>query len=283
MKDSVKQFLKAIGVDSNTMEALSQDNAPDTFNIEDASKAYISKRRELVLNDGDFQKQMKQKYNKDLYPAIVKPLLKELKRSTGLTDEQLKSITPEGQNLPDMKRAIGLGIETYSKTASSGVDEVKRELFEWKSKYENASTAWNEEKQNLITGFEKQRKQEKVQRHFERAVNKMELILPKEAANTMLSADLMNRYNFDVNDTGELQVFTKDGNKVDDGNNFLSAEDVIKRRASEFKILKVSNGGDGGNAGGDGNKKPIPLERADKSQLSPAVLRMMERAKDTRR
>jgi hypothetical protein len=272
MKENVKQLLTLIGVDSVTIQALQSDEAPEGFSLEDAAKAYTLKRRELVLNDGDTQKELKRKYNSEMYPAMMKPVLKELQRLTGLSSDQLKAITKEGDSLPNMKEAISLGIENYSKTAATGVDEVKQQLFELKSKYETATTSWTQEKENLITGFKTERKMEKVKRHFENSVNGLDLILPSEAANVMLSTVLMNRYKFDVSDDGKLEVFTKEGGKVDDGNNFLSATDIIKQQADDFKILKKSNGG-GGEESTTSKKTTIKPVEGD----SDAVRRMKEK------
>ena len=278
MKETIEKYLLSIGTDAATIAALKADETPEDYNQDEAVKGYLAKRRELVLNDGDLQKDMKKKYNSELYPAMMKPILKELQKVTGLSSEQLKSITQDGNSLPDMKKAIALGIETFGKTAAGGVDEVKQELFDIKAKFETSQSEHVARIEELQNGFAMKIRTGQINQGFAEKLQAHSFTLPMKSANKVLMSEISDNYNIVLDDKGKLAAQTKDGNRPSNEKGFITLDDIILSIAKEFGIYKQSNGG-GTGSGGDEGKKP---EYKAKEGESDAIRRMREAA-DRRR
>jgi hypothetical protein len=240
--ETLVNFLKSVGVEQSAIDAMTAETTPDDFNFDDAVSAFIQKRRDLTLNDSKVQEEMKKKYNSEQYPAIIKPILKKMKDSFGLTTEEVNALVEDGKAFPDVKKLIDTGIGKMKTTSAQGVDEVKQQLFDLRAEYDQFKTTSTTERENLLAGFERERKQEKVKMAFHKAVSGLDLTLPKDTANKVLSTILMEKYNFDVTDDG-LSALTKDGNKPANDKGFLTAIDLIKQEAETMQIMKKSNGG----------------------------------------
>lgn len=275
MKESVERFFKGIGVDADTINAFKADKLPDDFDMESAQKTFLQKRRELTLNDGDLLKELKQKHNSESYPAIIKPLIKDFKRQTGLDDEQIKSITDDGKSLPDMKKLFALGVGNLKKTTSSTVDEVRQEVFEWKNKFETAKANHEQAISEIKNGFESKIKQSKISRGFSDKLQSRQFTFPLKTVNELLFNNISTHFDFTLNEDGEPGILNKDGTRPTDGKNFLTLDDIIDRTAEEYNIVKKSNGGSGNTPPAGGGKTPKFIPN---TKVSPSVQRMIDAA-----
>lgn len=283
MKEAIEKYLKAIGAPAEHIAALKADETPEEYNHDDAVAAFNAKRKDLFLNNSDMMKELKQKFNKEQFPAIVKPLQKAIKDATGLTADEITGLIDDGEKYPDTKKLITAGINKMKASGASSVDEVQAKLNNLQKQYDEAINSHKTQIDDLKTGFQRERKQEKVKSAFNKIVTGLDLIMPNDGANTLLSAALLDKYNFDVDDNG-LNVTNKDGTKVSRNNDFVTAEQLIKMQAEEYQIIKKSNGGGTGTNGIDSNpamnNNGKMSEKVNKGELSPAAKAMQDRMKN---
>lgn len=245
MSEKIKAFLNGIGVSEDTQNALFAEENGEDWTVDSAASGYVKKRQALTLNNSDILKELKQQHNREQYPAIVKPLIKKIQTFGGLSVEDMAALTKEGQSLPDVKALLDMAQERYKTQSAGTADEIKSQLHDLQNAFNASKEAHQNELTTLQTDYANKIKMGKVKRHFAKVVASLDLIVPAEAAETLLQTSLLSAYNFDVDDKG-LSVLNQDGTKASDGKNFLSAADIIKHKADEFQILKKSNGGSEG-------------------------------------
>lgn len=252
--EKLKQFLNGIGVNEEVQNALFSEETPEDFNIEEVTSQHLTKRRELMLNNAEILKELKQKHNREQYPAIVKPIISKLKKFGGLSDDDVKELIKEGQSFPDIAALLDLSASAFKKSNSGSIDEQKQKYFDLQNQFNAAREAHELQLNEIKSTYETKIRQGNINRAFDGVVSQLDLIVPTKAASSALRS-LMSEYQFGV-ENGELTVKTLDGNRVADDKDFITATDLIKRKASEFQFIKKSNGGDGGgnppprNAGG---------------------------------
>lgn len=282
MKEATEKLLTQLGVDSSVIDALKADALPDDFSIEDSVAAYKSKRKELILNDSVLMKELKQKFNAEQYPAMMKPLLKAVRDAGGFSSEEIDALKEDGEKHPNMKKAIAALAEKLRKNGNASVEEVQQKLFDLKKEFEDSKTSHTEQITNLKNGHAMELKQGKLKTQFSKVINGLDLVIPHEGANIMLYNDINNNYKMDLNESGEMVILNKDGSKVTDDNNFLSALDVIKGKAETYNIIKKSNGG-GGDGGNGGNPNPNPNPNRPQGKLTGRAAELEARANKNKR
>lgn len=275
MKNEVEQYLKKIGTTAEVIAAFKAEELPDEFSVDDSAAAFIEKRKQLTLNDSTVQEEMKKKYNSEQFPAIIKPILSKIKSLTGMTTEEVNELVKDGNKYPDVKEVLEKAMLKLKNTSAQGEDEIKAKLFALQGEYDGFKETHTSEMEKLKTGFENERKLAKVNSAFSKEVSKLDLIIPSEAAHTVLSSTLLSKYRFNVTENG-LEALTLDGNKPASETGFLSAADLIKNAANEMQIIKKSNGGGGGDEG-DKNKKQQQQQHKPK-ELTGRALEMQQRA-----
>jgi hypothetical protein len=283
MKEAVEQFLKGAGVSAETITALKADELPEDFKVNEAVSTFIKKRQELTLNDGDIMKELKDKFNKEQYPAIVKPILKRLKDMTGLTTEEMDGLKEEGDQYANPKKVLEFAIDKLKKSGANSADEIKEQMFALRKEYDEAKENHTKAITDLKNGFEAERTREKVSKRFSGIVSGQEYVVDKDVAHEIIFNRLNSRYDFVITDNG-LQPMTKDGNKAADEKGFLTAAELVKREAEAIKILKKSNGGEGGDGGngggsGDGDKKKYTSYKD--GELSPEAQKLKDRIENS--
>jgi hypothetical protein len=272
MKTAVEEFLKNSGVSMETITAFKAETLPEGFLVEDAVNEFVAKRRELTLADSEVIKDMKSKINSELYPAIMKPLIKQLKNQSGVTDEEIAALLEDGEKFPSIKKLLPLALSKGKAESAKDKDELNAQLHELRAANDGLITSHAEKMQEMQGQYAMEKKNDKIGQAFNKAVSGLELVLPTDVASLTIKTLVDRKFKLDLSESGDIIVLNQDNTKAQDGKNFLSVNDVIKNIAKESKMLKVSNGGEGGEGdkgGGEGNRKPDV-------KLSGEALRMME-------
>lgn len=190
-----------------------------------------------------------------------------------MTAEEIEALS-EGGQVPSPKKVLQIALEKVKQGSASGIDEWKEKLFKLQAEKDGITEKFTSEIEQLKGSFDRERKSAAINDRFNKIVAQMELIIPSEAAAKILAAELQSKYQFDLSETG-LEAKNMDGTRAANGKDFLTAADLIRMKAEEYKLLKLSNGG--GNPPPTNGNQPPPTN-GKPVELSERAKAMMERA-----
>jgi hypothetical protein len=224
---NIESFLKKIGVPSATIAKLSAEEEVD---IEPFVNSYKSSMQDVFSND----------------PTFIQPIKDEV-RGTELSKIEHKikktfSLNPEEVKDKRFDEIITLAYEKMKNATPQGAEELQNKLMELtkenKRLLEEVIPAKESESQNAI-------KQYKKSNILRSTLAKRDLVVKPDAILPAVESFLSSKYDYDVLDSGEIEIKTKNGLKPlnQDGTKSLTFDELIDSHLSELQVIKQSNAG----------------------------------------
>lgn len=224
---NIESFLKKIGVPSSTIAKLS---AEEEIDVEPFVNGFKSSMQDVFSNDPSFIQPIKD----EVRGTELSKIEHKVKKTFGLSPEEIKD--------KKFDEIIGLAYEKMKNIPPQGAEELQNRLMELtkenKRLLEEVIPAKESESQNAI----KQYKKANVLRS---TLAKRDLIVKPEAILPAIESYLSSKYDYDVLDSGEIEVKTKNGLKPlnQDGTKSLTFDELIDGHLSELQVIKQSNAG----------------------------------------
>ncbi len=237
-----KEYLKLIGVDSDTIDNLFKEELEEDFVVSDKAKDFVKKSRTLAKDD----------------PELIRTIRDEI-RGTELSKIEhkiKKTFDLSADDVRDKKfdEILDVAKEKVQASAGSTNEELQTKIVELNNKVKNYEEevlpAERKKATDLISNF---RKESSLSAALAKRANTL-IVLP-EAILPAINNKLQAEYNVTVNDSGELEVKTKDGlnplNK--EGTKQITFDEIIDGYLSDLKVVKQSNGNPNGSGSGNGS------------------------------
>jgi hypothetical protein len=224
---NIESFLKKIGVPSSTIAKLSADEEVD---IEPFVNSYKSSMQDVFSNDPSFIQPIKD----EVRGTELSKMEHKIKKTFSLSNEEVKD--------KRFDEIINLAFEKMRSTPSEGAEEMQNKLIELtkenKRLLEEVIPAKENESQSAIKQFKKSNV-------LRSTLAKRDLIVKPEAILPAIESYLSSKYDYDVLDSGEIEVKTKNGLKPlnQDGTKSITFDELIDSHLSELQVVKQSNAG----------------------------------------
>lgn len=225
-----KEYLKKIGVASDVIEQLFTEEPTEDFDVTESAKEFVKKSRTLAKDD----------------PELIRSIRDEI-RGTELSKIEhkiKKTFDLSAEDVRDKKfdEILDFAKSRIQETAGSTSDELQRKIVELNNQVkqyeEEILPAERNKAKETINTFRKDTSIASVL--AKRAAN---LIVVPEAILPAINQRLNENFNVNVNDSGDLEVKTKDGlNPLNaDGTKVLTFDEIIDNYLTELKVIKQSN------------------------------------------
>ena len=224
---NIESFLKKIGVPSSTIAKLSADEEVD---IEPFVNSYKSSMQDVFSNDPSFIQPIKD----EVRGTELSKMEHKIKKTFSLSNEEVKD--------KRFDEIINLAFEKMRSIPSEGAEEMQNKLIELtkenKRLLEEVIPAKENESQSAIKQFKKSNV-------LRSTLAKRDLIVKPEAILPAIESYLSSKYDYDVLDSGEIEVKTKNGLKPlnQDGTKSITFDELIDNHLSELQVVKQSNAG----------------------------------------
>jgi hypothetical protein len=245
MKKKLMTILLAFGMTKALADkhlATVPDEDDPTFDADKFIADAKANEKELLRNDkefvGDIQKAEGAKRNEMWRTKI--------KRETGLTAEEIKDKTDE--------EIVKMAVEKLRKKGDQTLEQLQAENVKLTADLKKVM-------EEDLPGKDLEVANHKKAITIEAKLEKKVMSLPKKlrigtiAAIATVREKLGSNYIIDLDDSGEIQILTKDKlkPKSKDGSSFLTADQLLTEILDSEKALE--NSGGGGDAGSGGGKK----------------------------
>jgi len=224
---NIESFLKKIGVPSSTIAKLAAEEEVD---IEPFVNSYKSSMQDVFSNDPSFIQPIKD----EVRGTELSKMEHKIKKTFSLSNEEVKD--------KRFDEIINLAFEKMRSTPSEGAEEMQNKLIELtkenKRLLEEVIPAKENESQSAIKQFKKSNV-------LRSTLAKRDLIVKPEAILPAIESYLSSKYDYDVLDSGEIEVKTKNGLKPlnQDGTKSITFDELIDSHLSELQVVKQSNAG----------------------------------------
>ena len=265
MNEGVKKLLKAAGYDSETIKAVSADELPEDFNLDDKIKSLEETNKERLFklfenDEGETSLKARTiKENDGKWTGIINNDLKKL----GVPLEDIKDL-PVHEKIKHtaefLKEKTKEEFKDKNKNASEEVKELQQKLIESENKIKEVEEAKDaailEAEKNAESKIISFRQDNDLQSIFS-SIPAEKLITKKHSTSVSKAVESIIKSQFDVvyDDDGRMDFVIKgksekptgeiDGKKI-----ILTPEDVYKNILKQEGFWVESNGG--GNGSGDG-------------------------------
>jgi hypothetical protein len=224
---NIESFLKKIGVPSSTIAKLAAEEEVD---IEPFVNSYKSSMQDVFSNDPSFIQPIKD----EVRGTELSKMEHKIKKTFSLSNEEVKD--------KRFDEIINLAFEKMRSTPSEGAEELQNKLIELtkenKRLLEEVIPAKENESQSAIKQFKKSNV-------LRSTLAKRDLIVKPEAILPAIESYLSSKYDYDVLESGEIEVKTKNGLKPlnQDGTKSITFDELIDSHLSELQVVKQSNAG----------------------------------------
>jgi hypothetical protein len=191
--------------------------------------------------------------------------LSKFKQATGLTAEEVKD--------KGYKDVIALGTEKLRKKGDSTTEELQKANLALENELKDI-------KENVLPGktteVENYKKTLKSEMELEKLVLKKKLAVSPTVALAAINAVKGNGHIFELNEKGELEVFTAGENKLKvkkkDNSGFMNADEYITEILTSEKLIEVSGAPD------PQKKDPIVIQGNNTTKINPNMMSNIEKA-----
>ncbi len=229
---NIESFLKKIGVPSSTISKL---NSEDEIDVEPFVNGFKSSMQDVFAND----------------PAFIQPIKDEV-RGTELSKIEHKikktfNLSPDEIKDKKFDEIINIAFEKTKSNSGEGNEELQSKLIELskenKRLLEEVIPAKESEVSVAIKNFRKANA-------LQSSLAKRDLIVKPDVILPAVESFLSSKYDFEVLDSGEIEVKTKNGLKPlnQDGTKALTFDELIDSHLSNLQVIKQSNAGAASNA-----------------------------------
>lgn len=225
--EKTKEFLKAIGVKSETIEAITAAEPAEDLNIEDLSKAYISNQKTLSANDPDLIKGIKD----EIRGTELSKIEHKIKKQFNLSPDDVRE-----KKFEEILETAYNKVKTESGSTSEELQGKVLELNKLVKQYEDEILpAERNKSKEAIFNFRKDLA-------IRDALSKKNLIVGTDVILPALNSTL-NTYKVEINDKNEIEIKTKDGLKPlsEDGTKTLTFEEIIDNQLNSMNVVRQSN------------------------------------------
>jgi len=249
--EQIKEFLKMIGVEAETIDAIIAETKGEDFSLEDLSRKFIQKQKSLSANDPDLIKGLRD----EIRGTELSKVEHKIKKQFGLSAEDVRD-----KKFEEILEAAFDKIKTDSGSSS---EELQNKILEL-----NKAVKHYEEE---ILPAERNKSKEEISR-FRRdlairdVLSKKSLIVGTDVILPALNKTL-NNFDIQVNEANEIEVKTKEGLKPlsKDGTKTLSFNEIIDIQLNEMNVIKQSNGNPIGHPTTNSNGNPSPNSNGNPS------------------
>ena len=225
--EKTKEFLKAIGVKSETIEAITAAEPAEDLNIEDLSKAYISNQKTLSANDPELIKGIKD----EIRGTELSKIEHKIKKQFNLSPDDVRE-----KKFEEILETAFNKVKTESGSTSEELQGKVLELNKLVKQYEDEILpAERNKSKEAISNFRKDLA-------IRDALSKKNLIVGTDVILPALNSTL-NTYKVEINDKNEIEIKTKDGLKPlsEDGTKTLTFEEIIDNQLNSMNVVRQSN------------------------------------------
>jgi hypothetical protein len=224
---NIESFLKKIGVPSSTIAKLAAEEEVD---IEPFVNSYKSSMQDVFSNDPSFIQPIKD----EVRGTELSKVEHKIKKTFSLSNEDVKD--------KRFDEIINLAFEKMRNTPSEGAEELQNKLIELSKENKRLLEEVIPAKENESLSAIKQFKKSNILRS---TLAKRDLIVKPEAILPAIESYLSSKYDYDVLDSGEIEVKTKNGLKPlnQDGTKSITFDELIDSHLSELQVIKQSNAG----------------------------------------
>lgn len=248
-------FLLGLGIDKKVIDELYGHKDDDTVDLTDMLEAFRAKQLTIYENDAALVSKIEDSAKGKLLTMIER----KIKSDFGLTTEQIKD--------KKIEEIISIAKKVSSDGKDKPIQELEQKLMDANTKLkefeEVTLPAERDKAANHIKSFEKDNK-------FKSLFKPEEYRVPVDAAYSSIKAALDPKYDFDIDDAGELVAYQKGTQlraKNNDNTGVLSVSDLIKDQSQVYKFIQESNAdgdGKGATVATGANGKPIKVDDPNK-------------------
>ena len=249
MNKQTEEYLKKIGVNAETIESLKEENEESPANVEDLSAAFKKNLVEVMSNDPDFIKPIKD----EIRGTELSKIEHKIKKAFTLSADDVRE--------KKFEEILETAINKIKSQGASTNEELQTELInlrkEVKRFEEEVIPAKDKEAFNKISDF-------KIQQKIRQILGSKQMIVAPEVIFPSVNSFLTDNYSVGI-DGDAVNVKTKDGlNPLDtDGTKVLTLNDLIDGHLNGLNLIKQSNGTPANVNGSNGSattKKPSTSE-----------------------
>lgn len=224
---NIESFLKKIGVPSSTIAKLT---AEDEIDVEPFVNGFKSSMQDVFSNDPSFIQPIKD----EVRGTELSKIEHKVKKTFSLSNEEVKD--------KKFDEIINLAFEKMRNTPSQGAEELQNKLIELTKENKRLLEEVIPAKENESANAIKQYKKANILRS---TLSKRDLIVKPDAILPAVESFLSSKYDYEVLDSGEIEVKTKNGLKPlnQDGTKSLTFDELIDSHLSELQVIKQSNAG----------------------------------------
>ena len=224
---NIESFLKKIGVPQSTISKLSSEEEVD---VEPFVAGFKSSMQDVLSNDPSFIQPIKD----EVRGTELSKIEHKIKKTFNLNPEEIKD--------KKFDEIVVAAFEKMKNIPPQGAEELQNKLMELtkenKRLLEEVIPAKESESANAI-------KQYKKSNILRSTLAKRDLIVKADAILPAVESFLSSKYDYEVLDSGEIDVKTKNGLKPlnQDGTKSLTFDELIDGHLSELQVIKQSNAG----------------------------------------
>jgi hypothetical protein len=268
MNEKLKELLKALGISEANITAFSDEEKAKELKPKEIASEVVGKQKEAALellkNDGEYRGQVESEIKGKLFHTFRNDIKKRFPE-IGLTNKELQEKEPH--ELLDVAKEKAGKADTEAGKKVEELQQVNVDLTNELSKLKDETIPGLESKAEKEISLE--RSKMLIKSNLATLKGNKELVPEIDGAFVALDATLQAKYDYKINEKGELDVFLKGTDmkqrpqgKVGDVEKVLTGPEVIRQELTTFGFLQKSNGGLGGGSGGK-----IEIEKIDKSKL----------------
>lgn len=244
----ISEYLKSIGVPAKAITALEKADKDDDkdFDIKPLVEDFNTSQKKLHENDPDMVAEIETKTKGKLMDIWTR----EIKKVFGLDASAIKD--------KKLEEVIALAKTESTKGLDKTIQEVQTELTAANAKIKELEET---EIPKIKGEVESEKKAFKIANKLQALLPKDDLRVPEGTAQLILNSTLSSQYDLDLDDEGNIVVFTKGKRlnpKSKDGTKLLTVQDIVSDILKENKFIKESNADDIDPA--TGKKKEIKVQ-----------------------
>lgn len=231
-----KEFLKSIGVDTKTINAIekAETDKADDFDVKTLADEFASHQRKLFENDPDLVTNIAAKEKgKQLDIAT-----RAIKKIFNLSADAIKD--------KSFEEVVAIAKTEATKSTDKTLQEIQQELTEANAKlkdYEDVQIP------KIKSEVENEKKQFKINNKLNEMLPKSDdLRVPVKTVSRILNDDLNAQFDVDLDDDGNVIMFVKGKRlqpKSADGTKLLTPFEIVANILKENQFIKESNADDG--------------------------------------
>lgn len=262
----IEKLLKQIGLPQSTIKEVLAAEADSTdFDVSPVVTSFKESQRTLYENDADLAETFKAQERGKLLDIWTN----KVKKDFGLTSEQVKGLK--------MDEVIALAKTESLKNGTKELTQIQEELLAANNKLKEFEEVTIP---SVKAEVEREKKAFKINNDLQKLIPVDKLRVPVETVQKIVNADILSRYDLDVDDKGVINIFQK-GSKLhvknSDGTKLLSINDAIEDVLKTNKFIKESNADDNGGQGGQGaGKRNVQPTAEDLKKMSPGQRKALE-------